>query len=93
MATQFFQALQLLHLLNAFGHNFAVQVFALGTYLWQGMIDQSHLPYMAVLIVFVSIPAILGAKLFYKISELLFKRIILSLLFSAGCFLIASQFI
>lgn len=73
--------------------NFAVQVFALGTYLWQGMIDQSHLPYMAVLIVFVSIPAILGAKLFYKISELLFKRIILSLLFSAGCFLIASQFI
>lgn len=73
--------------------NFAVQLFAFAAYLWQGMINQSHLPYMAVLIIFVSIPAILGAKLFYKISELLFKRIILSLLFSAGCFLIASQFI
>jgi len=48
---------------------------------------------MALLIVFVSLPAILGAKLFYKISELLFKRIILSLLFSTGCFLLASQFI
>ncbi|MGE8538758.1 MAG: sulfite exporter TauE/SafE family protein [Acinetobacter sp.] len=73
--------------------NFAVQLFAFAAYLWQGMINKSHLPYMAVLIIFVSIPAILGAKLFYKISELLFKRIILSLLFSAGCFLIASQFI
>lgn len=73
--------------------NFAVQVFALCTYLWQGMIDPSHFPYMAVLIIFVSIPAILGAKLFYKISELLFKRVILSLLFSAGCFLFISQFI
>ncbi|MFZ0023681.1 sulfite exporter TauE/SafE family protein [Acinetobacter sp.] len=73
--------------------NFAIQLFTLGTYLWQGLINQSHLPYLALLIVFVSIPAILGAKLFYKISELLFKRMILSLLFSAGCFLLASQFI
>jgi len=73
--------------------NFAIQLFTLGTYLWQGLINQSHLPYMALLIVFVSLPAILGAKLFYKISEKHFKQIVLGLLFSSGCFLLLTTII
>lgn len=71
--------------------NFAIQVFTLITYVLQSTINPSHLSYMAVLIIFVSVPAILGARLFYKISEILFKRIVLALLFSSGCFLLFSS--
>lgn len=67
--------------------NFAIQVFALLAYLLQGTIQSIHLPYMAVIILSVSIPAMLGAKLFYKISEQQFKRTVLGLLFASGCFL------
>ncbi|NLN58796.1 MAG: sulfite exporter TauE/SafE family protein, partial [Gammaproteobacteria bacterium] len=53
-----------------------------------GHLDTTQLPYMAVIIISVSLPAILGAKLFYKISEKQFKQIVLSLLFASGCFLL-----
>ncbi len=43
-------------------------------------------PYFAVIIVTVSIPILLGAQRFYKISEIQFKRIVLSLLFASGYF-------
>ena len=71
--------------------NFAIQIFTLSAYLWQNTINASHLPYIGILMVTVSIPAILGARLFYKISELHFKRIVLALLFSSGCFLVLSS--
>jgi len=45
------------------------------------------------LLVSVSFPAILGAKLFYKISERQFKHTVLSLLFASGSFLIFSTLI
>lgn len=67
--------------------NFAIQLFTLLAYLLQGTIQSIHLPYMALIILSVSIPAMLGAKLFYKISEQQFKRIVLGLLFASGCFL------
>lgn len=71
--------------------NFAIQVFTLFSYLLQGTIHRMHLPYMGVLLLCVSIPAILGAKLFYKISERQFKHTVLSLLFASGCFFTADQ--
>lgn len=67
--------------------NFAIQLFTLLVYLWKETINISHLPYIGVLILAVSVPAILGAQLFYKISEQQFKRIVLSLLFLSGLFL------
>lgn len=70
--------------------NFAIQIFTLAAYLLQNTIHQIHLPYMAILMLSVSIPAIIGARLFYKISELHFKRLVLALLFSSGCFLVLS---
>lgn len=72
--------------------NFAIQLFTISIYLFQGTINQSHLSYMGVLILSVSIPAILGAQLFYKISEKQFKHLVLSLLFASGCFLLSSYF-
>lgn len=67
--------------------NFAIQVFTLSAYLIQGNIKSQHITYILVLIFAVSIPAILGAKLFYKISEIQFKKIVLSLLFASGIFM------
>ncbi|NNH87882.1 sulfite exporter TauE/SafE family protein [Acinetobacter terrae] len=70
--------------------NFGIQVFTLVAYLLQGTLEIQLLPYMAILLVSVSFPAILGAKLFYKISERQFKHTVLSLLFASGGFLIFS---
>lgn len=67
--------------------NFAIQLFTIMVYLWQGTLDQSHIPYVVVLVLAVSIPAVLGAQLFYKISEQQFKQIVLNLLFASGCIL------
>ncbi|CAB1214391.1 sulfite exporter TauE/SafE family protein [Acinetobacter bouvetii] len=71
--------------------NFAIQLFTLAAYLLQGTLKTALLPYIAILLFSVSIPAILGAKLFYKISERQFKHTVLSLLFASGCFLILSS--
>ncbi len=73
--------------------NFAIQVFTLLSYAAQGTIHRIHLPYIGVLLLTVSIPAILGAKLFYKISERQFKHTVLSLLFASGCFLLLTNII
>lgn len=67
--------------------NFAIQLFTLLTYLLQGTITSQHFPYMAILLLSVSLPAVIGAQLFYKISERQFKHTVLSLLFTSGCFL------
>ena len=73
--------------------NFAIQIFTLAVYLWHGTLNTSQWLYLLLILMFVSIPAILGARLFYKISEMLFKRIVLGLLFASGCFLSLSFFI
>lgn len=70
--------------------NFGIQVFTLVAYSFQGTLEIQLLPYMAILLISVSFPVILGAKLFYKISERQFKHTVLSLLFASGCFLIFS---
>ncbi len=73
--------------------NFAIQVFTLAAYLLQGSLNQTHLPYIGVLMIAVSIPAIVGARLFHRISEQRFKYIVLGLLFSSGCFLLFKEVI
>lgn len=73
--------------------NFAIQLFTLLIYIVHGHIEVQHLPYLAVIVATVSIPAIIGSKLFYKISEIQFKKIVLGLLFSSGCFLLLSTLI
>lgn len=73
--------------------NFAIQCFVMLSYIIQSHIYSQHLPYFVILMIAVSIPAILGARLFYKISELQFKRIVLSLLFMSGLLMCLSQFL
>lgn len=73
--------------------NFAIQLVTLVNYLIQGLIQKQHLPYLAVLLVIMAFPVIFGARLFYKISERQFKRIVLGLLFSSGCFLVVMSLI
>jgi uncharacterized membrane protein YfcA len=73
--------------------NFAIQLFTLIAYLAQGTLQTQLLPYALVLLIAVSLPAMLGAKLFYKISERQFKHSVLALLFSSGCFLLFSSMV
>lgn len=73
--------------------NFAIQICAILSYTIQGNLQSHLLPYFAVLIIAVSLPAIWGAKLFYKISAQQFNKIVLSLLFASGIFLTVSTFI
>ena len=67
--------------------NFAIQLFTISVYVFQGTIESQHIPYIVVLIFAVSIPAILGAQYFYSISEKQFKHLVLGLLFASGCVL------
>lgn len=67
--------------------NFAIQLFTIVAYLWQGTFTTELYVYSGILIIAISIPAIIGAQLFYKISEKQFKQIVLSLLFASGCIL------
>jgi uncharacterized membrane protein YfcA len=71
--------------------NFAIQLFTIIIYLCQGTIHKVHLPYFALIILTVSIPALIGAQMFYKISEKQFKQLVLSLLFASGCFLLLTS--
>lgn len=71
--------------------NFAIQLFTIIIYLWQGTIHKVHLPYFALIVLTVSIPALIGAQMFYKISEKQFKQLVLSLLFASGCFLLLTS--
>ena len=73
--------------------NFAIQIFTLAVYLWRGTLNFTHLNYIVVILFAVSLPAILGAHFFYRISELQFKRIVLSLLFMSGWVLISTTFL
>lgn len=68
--------------------NFAIQLFTLMIYFWQSKMHWEHINYIVAIIFAVSIPAILGAQLFYKISEQQFKHIVLSLLFASGIILV-----
>lgn len=70
--------------------NFAIQLFTLLTYLLRGNLNLQHLPYMGILLLSVSLSTMLGAQLFYKISERQFKHMVLGLLFSSSCFLCIS---
>lgn len=71
--------------------NFAIQLFTIVVYLWQNTIHWGHINYIGVIIFAVSIPALIGAQLFYKISEKQFKHIVLSLLFSSGIILVVKS--
>ena len=73
--------------------NFAIQLFTFAVYIFQGTVQLNQWPYIMVLMITVTIPAILGSQLFYKVSEKQFKHIVLSLLFASGTFLVISTVI
>lgn len=73
--------------------NFAIQLFTFAVYIFQGTVQLNQWPYIMVLMISVTIPAILGSQLFYKVSEKQFKHIVLSLLFASGTFLVISTVI
>jgi uncharacterized membrane protein YfcA len=71
--------------------NLGALIFTMIAYLYKGIITVSMLPYFAVLVPAMLIPSILGTKLYHRISDVAFRRLVLSLLTLSGIALLSSS--
>ncbi|MES2026593.1 MAG: sulfite exporter TauE/SafE family protein [Pseudomonadota bacterium] len=71
--------------------NLGALIFTMIAYLYKGIITASMLPYFAVLVPAMLIPSILGTKLYHRISDVAFRRLVLSLLTLSGIALLSSS--
>ncbi len=71
--------------------NLGALIFTMLAYLYKGIITVSMLPYFAVLVPAMLIPSLLGARLYHRISDLAFRRLVLSLLTLSGIALLSSS--
>jgi uncharacterized membrane protein YfcA len=70
--------------------NMAALAFTMAGYVATGTINSSMLPMFAVVLVAMSIPALLGARVYIGISEASFRKIVLTLLTASGVALLSS---
>jgi uncharacterized membrane protein YfcA len=71
--------------------NLGALIFTMLAYLYKGIITTSMLPYFAVLVPAMLIPSLLGARLYHRISDVAFRRLVLSLLTLSGIALLSSS--
>lgn len=71
--------------------NLATIAFTMAAYVVSGMVTQAMLPMFAVVAPAMLLPAYLGTRLYVGISEVSFRRIVLSLLTGSGIALLASS--
>lgn len=71
--------------------NLGALIFTMLAYVYKGMITTAMLPYFAVLVPAMLIPSLLGAKLYHRISDSAFRRLVLSLLTCSGIALLSSS--
>jgi uncharacterized membrane protein YfcA len=71
--------------------NLGALIFTMLAYLYKGIITVAMLPYFATLVPAMLIPTILGARLYHRISDIAFRRLVLSLLTLSGIALLSSS--
>jgi uncharacterized membrane protein YfcA len=71
--------------------NLTMQIVTFATYVGSGIITRKTLPMFAVVAPAMLIPTLLGTRLYHGISEVTFRRIVLSLLTLSGIALLASS--
>jgi len=71
--------------------NLAMLLVTFSTYVATGIIDQTTLPFLAVVAPAMLVPSLLGARLYIGISEATFRKVILSLLTVTGIALLVSS--
>jgi uncharacterized membrane protein YfcA len=70
--------------------NLSMHVLTVTAYLASGLITPKELPWFALAIPAMLVPALLGARLYQRISDAQFRRIVLIMLFGSGIALLAS---
>ena len=70
--------------------NLATLAITLAAYLATGVVTRTMWPMIAVVVPALMLPAMLGAKVYVGLSELAFRRIVLSLLTAAGLAMLAA---
>lgn len=70
--------------------NLATLAITLAAYLATGVVTRAMWPMIAVVVPALMLPAMLGAKVYVGLSELAFRRIVLSLLTAAGLAMLAA---
>jgi len=70
--------------------NLATLAITLAAYLATGVVTRAMWPMIAVVVPALMLPAMLGAKVYVGLSELAFRRIVLSLLTAAGMAMLAA---
>ncbi len=71
--------------------NLSMLLVTFGSYLATGIITTATLPYLAIVAPALLIPSLLGARLYIGISEVTFRKLVLSLLTCTGVALLASS--
>lgn len=71
--------------------NLSMLLVTFGSYLATGIISTATLPYLAIVAPSLLIPSLLGARLYIGISEVTFRKLVLSLLTCTGVALLASS--
>jgi uncharacterized membrane protein YfcA len=71
--------------------NLAMQVVTFASYLATGIFEARMLPLLAVVAPAVLVPVLIGARVYLGISELAFRRIVLTLLSASGVALLSSS--
>jgi uncharacterized protein len=71
--------------------NMAALAFTMAGYILTGTVTREMVPMFAVVLVAMAIPVALGARLYIGISELTFRKIVLTLLTASGVALLASS--
>jgi uncharacterized membrane protein YfcA len=71
--------------------NTAMHAITLATYFWHGILTETVGWTFALMVPAILVPSWLGAKLYRRISERAFRRLILVLLLASGCVLVGSS--
>jgi uncharacterized membrane protein YfcA len=64
--------------------NLSMLLVTMLTYLGTGVVTRDMLPAFGVVLLAMALPAILGTRVYLEISELAFRRVVLSLLTASG---------
>ena len=70
--------------------NMAALAFTMGAYILSGTVTHDMIPAFAVVLACMIVPVLLGARLYIGISEMTFRRIVLTLLTASGVAMLAS---
>jgi hypothetical protein len=71
--------------------NLAILAATMVALIWRGTVTAAMVPHLGIVAVALLIPSILGAKIYARLSDVAFRRVVLVLLMLSGLALVASS--